>query len=128
MNRLSAIALLAFSAAVCAQTPAELDELYAAQAALRAAQAVLDAKKEIVVRHNAEAVAAVNTAMRPSEERFAAIETALAQAVSTLDAIKAREDATKAAAQAALTAASTATTILGLRAAVVPFLRQQATP
>jgi hypothetical protein len=127
MKRLLAIALLA-SAAAHAQTPAELDELYAAQAALRQAQAVVDAKKEIVVRAETAAVAALNGYLKPSDDRIVALEQTQSEIVVRFDAIDARDASCRSATQTALDAATKATTILGLRSALLPFLKQCAQP
>jgi hypothetical protein len=127
MKRLLAIALLA-SAAAHAQTPAELDELYAAQAALRQAQAAFDAKREVVIRAEAAAVAAFNGYLKPPDDRIVALEQTQSSIVVRFDAIDARDTSCRAATQTALDAATKATTILGLRSALLPFLKQCAQP
>lgn len=115
MTRL--LLLLLFPLAVHAQQPADLDDLIAAQAVLRAAQADYDAKRDRVVARNAALVEALNLA-------------ADAETISTmraeLDALKARDAARKVAAQAALDAAAKATTILGLRLVMANYWTSEA--
>lgn len=116
MNLLHLLFLLfALSALVAgAQTPTMIDELVAAQAALRAAQTAYDTKRDAVVRENAAAIAGLNIAVDPA---------AIAALRTDIDALKVQDRACAAVAKTAMDATSKATTIAGLRAAILPLLQ-----